>query len=96
LEWEGELCGGMGRGACVFVNETMCHLTDGLFWLHRYFDFVCQCEGHFDGPSCGECKMGWSGPNCDIQNDLLVRRGTLASPHALPLIIIPSPVRMKY
>lgn len=74
LEYDGRVCGGHPRGACVNVTESICHITEGLFWLSRYFDYVCVCDGNFDGPSCGECKLGWSGDNCDIQNDLLVRR----------------------
>lgn len=49
-----------------------------LNWPHRYFHYACQCEGHHVGFSCEECKYGWTGYDCTIRKQPVVRKNALA------------------
>lgn len=35
---------------------------------------ACVCEGNYYGPSCGDCKPGWTGDLCDEAVTMRVRR----------------------
>ena len=45
-----------------------------LFWPTQVFTRVCQCNGNFFGPSCSECKFGWSGSDCSTMKETIERR----------------------
>lgn len=46
-------------------------------WMphHRLVSIIaCVCSGNFDGPTCEDCKPGWSGDSCDVAQDIRIRR----------------------
>ena len=43
-------------------------------WPAFVFERVCSCEGNYWGADCSECKFGWTGENCDITKELVIRK----------------------
>ncbi|XP_053826571.1 tyrosinase [Vidua macroura] len=74
--WDGDgsPCGELSsRGSCQNILLSQAPLgpqfpfsgvDDREDWPSVFYNRTCRCEGNFMGFSCGECKFGFSGPNC--------------------------------
>ncbi|XP_063286924.1 tyrosinase [Pelobates fuscus] len=81
--WSGDnsTCGELsGRGICQDVTVTN-SLSSPQFpfsgeddrenWPIVFYNRTCQCQGNFMGYSCGECKFGFTGPNCTVRKTMI-------------------------
>uniref|UniRef100_UPI0037E9496D 5,6-dihydroxyindole-2-carboxylic acid oxidase-like n=1 Tax=Semicossyphus pulcher TaxID=241346 RepID=UPI0037E9496D len=83
-------CGAsVGRGQCVLISvDASPHgpqyphdgQDDRELWPIRFFNRTCQCNNNFGGFSCGRCKHGWTGFNCDQKVSVVRRNVMLLSP----------------
>uniref|UniRef100_A0A8C6WWD6 L-dopachrome tautomerase n=1 Tax=Neogobius melanostomus TaxID=47308 RepID=A0A8C6WWD6_9GOBI len=68
----GNVCGVLtGRGSCTAVRVDTKPWGG---WPTKFFNQTCRCNGNFSGFNCGQCKFGWTGPNCDQRKAPVVRR----------------------
>jgi len=73
--YNGQVCGGPGRGYCGDITKPnpVCSAglneiaqgVNGAWWLTERFTMLCMCEGNFWGADCSQCRYGWTGANCD-------------------------------
>ncbi|XP_063181286.1 tyrosinase [Chroicocephalus ridibundus] len=71
---DGSPCGELSsRGSCQNILLSQAPLgpqfpfsgvDDREDWPSIFYNRTCKCEGNFMGFNCGECKFGFSGPNC--------------------------------
>ncbi|KAM8976638.1 tyrosinase [Pelodytes ibericus] len=81
---DGSPCGEIsGRGTCEDVllsNSSVgpqfpfSGIDDRENWPTVFYNRTCKCQGNFMGSHCGECKFGYTGPNCTIRK-VMIRKG---------------------
>ena len=43
-------------------------------WPVVVFGFVCVCDGNYWGVDCSECAFGWTGTDCSVRKEPVIRK----------------------